>query len=72
MAKAKAELEVAGLAGQGLCRGMEELLSAIEGVEYVHVNLGAAKVTINYDDSLTGVEALTAAVKRAGYRVAQA
>ena len=50
---------------------MEGLLSAVEGVEYAHVNLGAAKVTITYDDSVTGVEALIAELKRAGFDALQ-
>jgi len=33
-------------------------------------NLGAEKVTINYEDSLTGVESLTAAIIRAGFDAA--
>jgi hypothetical protein len=35
------------------------------------VNLGAAKITINYDDSITEADALTAAVKRAGFTATQ-
>jgi len=71
MAKAKAELRVSGLAEPGLVRSVEESLSAVEGVEYAHVNLGAGKVTIEYDDSVTGVDASITIVKRIGFDVVQ-
>lgn len=67
MAKARAELQVLGLASPGLVSSVEELLSQQVGVDYAHVNLGAAKVTVDFDDSLTGVEMLIAAMARAGY-----
>ena len=41
--KRKAELRATGLTGSGVPSSVEELLSALPGVEYVHVNLGAAK-----------------------------
>jgi copper chaperone CopZ len=66
MAKAKIELRVSGLAEPGLVRGVEESLSAVEGVEYAHVNLGAGKVTIEYDDAVTGLDAFMTIVKRFG------
>ncbi len=51
-----------GITGHRPClvSGLEEMLSAIPGVQYAHVNLGAEKVTINYEDSVTGVESLIA------------
>jgi copper chaperone CopZ len=66
MAKAKAELRVSGMAKPGLVRSVEESLSGVEGVEYIHVNLGAGKVTIEYDDSVTAVEAFITLVNRVG------
>jgi copper chaperone CopZ len=72
MSKAKVELRVAGLAAEpGLVRRMEEALSAVAGVEYAHVNLGAAKVTIEYDDSVIDADGLIAAVERAGFDATQ-
>ncbi len=71
MAKATSELLVTGLARPGLASSVEEMLSALAGVEYAHVNLGAGKVTVNYDDSVTGVQALTAAIKSAGFDATQ-
>ena len=70
MPKATTELRVTGLARPGLVSGLEEMLSAIPGVQYAHVNLGAEKVTINYEDSVTGVEPLIAAISRAGFDAA--
>ncbi len=71
MAKAKTEMQVTGLAAPGRVSEMEERLSAIPGVQYAHVNLGAGKVTVEYDDEVTGAEALLAAVRGAGYEAAQ-
>jgi len=71
MAKAKAELGVTELAGPGVVSSVEELLSGVAGVEYAHVNLGAGKVTIHYEDTVTGVETLIAALKGAGFDALQ-
>ena len=71
MASAKTVLRVTGLAEPGLPSAVESLLSAIQGVEYAHVNLGAAKVTITYDDLVTGADALIAELKRAGFEATQ-
>lgn len=71
MASARTVLRVTGLAEPGLPSAVESLLSAIQGVEYAHVNLGAAEVTINYDDSVTDAEALIAELKRAGFEATQ-
>ena len=67
MPKAKSQFRVTGLARPGLVSNLEEMLSAIPGVEYAHVNLGAEKVTVNYEDSVTGVDALIAAIAQAGF-----
>jgi len=67
MPKATTELRVTGLARPGLVSGLEEMLSAIPGVQYAHVNLGAEKVTINYEDSVTGVDSLIAAIIGTGF-----
>ena len=57
---------MSGLAEPGLVRSVEESLSAVKGVEYAHVNLGAGKVIIEFDDSATGVEAFIVIVKSFG------
>lgn len=69
--KAKAELRVAGLAEPGRVRGLEETLAGVEGVEYAHVNLGAGKLTVEFDDSVTDVEKLLVAVRGAGVEASQ-
>ena len=66
MAKTKAELRATGLTGSGVPSSVEELLSALPGVGYVHVNLGASKIHVDYDDSLLSVEALLTALRQAG------
>lgn len=67
MAKTKTELALTGITGPGLVSKAEEALSAVQGVEYAHVNLGAGKVSINFDDSVTSPAALIAALTSAGF-----
>ncbi len=67
MAKAKTELALTGITGPGLVSKAEEVLSAVQGVEYAHVNLGAAKASIHFDDSVTSAEALIAVLTVAGF-----
>ena len=69
--KAKTELRVTGLGAPGLVRTVEEDLAAVEGVEYAHVNLGAGKVTVEFDDSVVGVDELLGAVRNAGLEAEQ-
>ncbi len=71
MAKAKAELRAAGLTGSGVPSSVEELLSALPGVEYVHVNLGASKIHVDYEDSLISVDAFLAALRKGGINATQ-
>jgi copper chaperone CopZ len=71
MAKSKIELSVQGMTGDGVVRNIEANLSGVNGVEYVHVNLGAAKITVDYDDSVTNAEQLIGTVERLGFNAVQ-
>ena len=71
MAKTKTELALTGITGHGLVSKAEEVLSAAQGVEYAHVNLGAAKASVNFDDSVTSAEALIAVLAGAGFEASK-
>lgn len=67
MAKAKIELHVEGMTCQGCVRSIETKLSGVKGVEYAHVNLGAEKATVEFDDAMVNVEKLIGAVEQIGF-----
>lgn len=71
MAKSKIEMSVQGMTGDGVVRSIETGLSGVQGVEYTHVNLGAGKVTVEYDDSLTSADQLIGTVEQMGFHVLQ-
>lgn len=67
MAKTKLEMQVEGMTCQGCVRSIEMKLSRVDGVEYAHVNLGAGRATVEYDDARTSRAALIAAVEQIGF-----
>jgi copper chaperone CopZ len=71
MAKSKIEMSVQGMTGEGVVRNIETSLSAIKGVEYAHVNLGAGKIMVEFDDSIATADQLMDTVERLGFHVAQ-
>ena len=71
MAKTKVELCIGGMTCQGCVRTIENKLSAANGVEYAHVNLGAGKAVVEYDDALTTPDALIRAVEQVGFQVSR-
>ena len=72
MAKAKIEMQVAGMTCQGCVRSIEKKLSGVSGVEYAHVNLGEWSATVEYDDVRTDAKSLIAAVEQIGFHALQA
>ena len=72
MAKLKIELKVEGMNCAGCVRSIETKLSGVPGVEYAHVNLGAGKAAVEFDDSQTKVEDLIRAVDEIGFQATQA
>ncbi len=71
MAKAKMEMRVEGMTCQGCVRTVEKKLASISGVDYAHVNLGASKAIVEFDDSTTKPDALVAAIEQVGYKATQ-
>jgi copper ion binding protein len=71
MAKTKVELRIGGMTCQGCVRTIENKLSAVDGVEYAHVNLGAGKAVVEYDDGLTQPDDLIRAVEQVGFQVSR-
>lgn len=71
MAKSKIEMSVEGMTGDGVVRGIETGLSEVKGVEYAHVNLGAGKIRVEFDDSVTSADQLIGTVEQMGFHVLQ-
>jgi copper ion binding protein len=69
MAKSNVELQVKGMTCQGCVRSIEMKLSKVPGVESAHVNLGAGKATVEYDDSRANIDQLIGAVEQIGFQV---
>ena len=69
MAKSNVELQVKGMTCQGCVSSIEMKLSKVPGVESAHVNLGAGKATVEYDDSRANVDQLIAAVEQIGFQI---
>jgi copper chaperone CopZ len=55
---------------QGCVRSVEKKLSTVPGVDYAHVNLGAGKAVVEYDDSQADPAKLVAAVEQIGFQAA--
>jgi copper chaperone len=71
MANTKIELNVQGMTCQGCVRSVEKKLSGVAGVESAHVDLAAAKATVEYDSARTSPETLVAAVEQIGFQATQ-
>jgi copper chaperone CopZ len=71
MAKTKLELNIEGMTCQGCVRSIEKKLSTVNGVDYAHVNLGAGKAVVEYEDSLADPPKLIAAVEEIGFHAAR-
>lgn len=72
MAKTKIEMSIAGMTCQGCVRTIEKKLSAVQGVDYAHVNLGAGKATVEFDDAATTPDELITAVQQIGFEASRA
>lgn len=62
-------LKIAGMSCGGCTGKVTDALKAISGVGEVNVSLSAGEATVQYDERLTSLEQLKAAVKDAGYAV---
>jgi copper chaperone CopZ len=71
MAKSTLELKVEGMTCDGCVRSVERKLLKVAGVESAHVDLGAGKATVEYDDSQARADQFIAAVEQIGYHASQ-
>jgi copper ion binding protein len=71
MAKTRLELRIAGMTCQGCVRTIEKKLSTVVGVDYAHVNLGAGKAVVEYDDARTQPDELIRAVEQVGFQASR-
>lgn len=71
MAKTKVELCIGGMTCQGCVRTVENKLSAVDGVDYAHVNLGAGKAVVEYDDARCRPDELIQAVEQVGFQASR-
>jgi copper ion binding protein len=71
MASAKVELKIEGMTCEGCVRSIENSLAAVKGVDYAHVNLGAGKAVVEFDDSRARPEDLIAAVETIGFNASR-
>jgi Cu+-exporting ATPase len=60
-------LLVGGMTCASCVRRVEKALERVEGVASANVNLATEKATVSFNPTLTGVEALTSAIAKAGY-----
>ncbi len=67
---AHTEIHVQGMTCQGCVRSVELKLSKVPGVASAHVDLAAAKASVDYDESQTGIDKMIAAVEQIGYHAA--
>jgi copper chaperone len=67
MAKTKVELQVEGMTCQGCVRSIETKVSSVKGVDYAHVNLGAGKLTVEFEDGAATADQLIEAVEQIGF-----
>jgi Cu+-exporting ATPase len=63
-----AELAIGGMTCASCAMRVEKALAKLPGVASVSVNLATEKATVNLADATTGIDALVAAVTKAGYQ----
>ncbi|HEY1998114.1 heavy metal translocating P-type ATPase [Paraburkholderia sp.] len=63
-----AELAIGGMTCASCAARVEKALARVPGVAGVSVNLATEKATVNLTDAAPGIDALVAAVTRAGYQ----
>ncbi|WP_025599118.1 heavy metal translocating P-type ATPase [Burkholderia sp. WSM2230] len=65
-----AELEIGGMTCASCAMRVEKALAKVPGVAAASVNLATETANVNLADAATGIDALIAAVKKAGYEAA--
>ncbi len=66
---ARVELPIVGLTKTDRAQALEAALKAVTGVRTAKINLGTSKAVVEYEASAATIDALSQAVKSAGYRV---
>lgn len=64
-------LNVIGMTCGSCTSAVTKALKAIQGVEDVNVDLQQGQATVRFDEATASIEALAAAVKRAGFDVSE-
>lgn len=72
MSQVKLEMRVDGMTCQGCVRAVRNKLLSVQGVKQAHVDLGASRAVVEYDDTSTSADALIAAVEQVGYHALRA
>lgn len=62
-------LKVGGMSCSGCVNSVKRLLSALDGVQTVEVDLAQGWVTVNYDPARVAPDALRRAIEDGGYQV---
>lgn len=62
-------LQVAGMSCGGCVNSVKRLLTALDGVQAVEVDLAQGRVTVDYDAARVGAEAMRRAIEDGGYQV---
>ncbi|MBA2453766.1 MAG: heavy metal translocating P-type ATPase [Chloroflexia bacterium] len=65
----EATLPIEGMTCASCVRRVERSLTRVEGVNEANVNLATEKASVVFDPAVTNVDALRAAVEKAGYKV---
>ena len=63
-------LQVKGMTCGGCARTVERVLSALPGISRVSVSLARNSVEVQYDETALNKNALSAALRSAGYEIA--
>ena len=69
MAQLVSRLSVTGMSCGHCVKSIQKAVGGLPGVNNVTVDLGAAMVTINYDDQAVNLPAIKEAITEQGYEV---
>ncbi|MBE3596899.1 MAG: heavy-metal-associated domain-containing protein [Hydrogenibacillus sp.] len=65
----QAVLKIGGMTCGHCVHSVKQALSALDGVEAVHVELDGGRAEVTYDPSRVDIEAMRRAVEEEGYRL---
>ena len=67
----KETLKITGMTCAACSARIEKVVSKMEGVEQISVNLATEKATVSYDPSLTDISSIKAKIEKTGYGAAE-